>query len=77
MSVRLDFVSASSYGRETVSTGQVQILRDLQDSVEGANALIIDDILETGETLTRIRELIEERGAASVRVATLLHKEEN
>ena len=44
-------------------------------SVEGANALIIDDILETGETLTRIRELIEERGAASVRVATLLHKE--
>ncbi len=75
VSVRLDFVSASIYGRETVSTGQVRILHDLQDSVEGANALIIDDILETGETLTRIRELIEERGAASVRVATLLHKE--
>ena len=75
VSVRVDFVSASSYGAETVSTGNVRILMDLHDSVEGANALIIDDILETGETLTRIRDLIEERGAASVRTATLLQKE--
>ena len=72
--VRLDFVSASSYGSETVSTGKVRILRDLDDLVEGASVLIIDDILETGETLTRIRTMMEERGAASVRVATLLHK---
>ena len=73
--VRLDFVSASSYGSETVSTGPVKILRDLEDAVVGASVLIIDDILETGETLTRIRTMIEDRGAASIRVATLLHKE--
>ena len=75
VSVRLVFVSASSYGTETVSAGRVRILRDLDDSVKGANALIIDDILETGETLSRIQTLIEEGGAASVHVATLLQKE--
>ncbi len=75
VSVHLDFVSASSYGADTVSKGNVQIIRNLGDSIEGAKVLIIDDILETGETLTCIRKLIEDHGAASVRVATLLHKE--
>ena len=45
--VRVDFVLASSYGSETVSTGKVRILRDLDESVEGTSVLIIDDILET------------------------------
>ncbi len=75
VSVRLDFISASSYGTATESTGKAQILRDLDDSVEGVNALIIDDILETGETLSCIKKLLETRGAAAVRIATLLHKE--
>lgn len=75
--VRLDFILASSYGAETESSREVQIVRDLEISVAGEHVLIIEDIVETGETLTRVRELIEERGAASVRVATLLQKKGN
>ena len=74
--VRLGFISASSYGSETVSSGDVQLAVDLAVSVAGADVLVIDDILESGETLTRIRNLIQERGAASVRVATLLQKKD-
>jgi len=75
VNVRLDFVSVSSYGAETISKGEALILRDINDSIDGAKVLVIDDILETGETLTCVRKLIEAHGATSIRVATLLHKE--
>jgi len=71
---RIDFMTLSSYGSGTVSSGNLEITRDITDSVLGANILLIDDILESGRTLAFARKLLLERGANQVQVCVLLDK---
>ncbi len=71
----LDFVTASSYGDGTVSSGKVRLLTNFDSSVEGRNVLIVEDIVETGRTVEHIRNRVASAGALSVRTVTLLHKE--
>lgn len=75
LTVRLDFIVASSYGEGAVSSGEVRIVKDLDFPVTGKNVLIIEDIVETGRTVETVRDRLKEQGATSVRVATILHKE--
>lgn len=70
----LDFMDVSSYGNETVSSGDVKIIKDLDTSVEGRNVLIIEDIIDTGRTLKCLVDLFEKRNAKSVKICTLLDK---
>ncbi|MBQ9632532.1 MAG: hypoxanthine phosphoribosyltransferase [Lachnospiraceae bacterium] len=72
--VMLDFVKASSYGSGTVSSGQVRIDLDVEFPIEGRNVIIVDDIVDSGNTLKALRELFASRGAKSVKVAALLDK---
>lgn len=71
---QIDFMTLSSYGSGTTSSGTVEINRDVSESIEGRDVLIVDDILESGRTLTFARDLIEKRGAKSVKIAVLLEK---
>ncbi|PZP85763.1 MAG: hypoxanthine phosphoribosyltransferase [Azospirillum brasilense] len=71
---QIDFMTLSSYGSSTQSSGNVQIGRDLTDDVKGKTVLIVDDILETGRTLTYARDLLKERGAKEIKIAVLLEK---
>lgn len=70
----LDFMDVSSYGNETVSSGDVKIIKDLDTSVEDRNVLIIEDIIDTGRTLKCLVDLFEKRNAKSVKICTLLDK---
>lgn len=71
---QLDFMTLASYGKDKTSSGQVKLVRDLTESVEGREVLIVDDILESGRTLAYAHDLIKERGAKSIKVAVLLEK---
>jgi hypoxanthine phosphoribosyltransferase len=73
---RIDFMTLSSYGTGTESSGKVRITRDISDDVRGAKILLIDDILESGRTLAFARELLRERGAEVVQSCVLLDKPE-
>ena len=70
----LDFMTLSSYGAGTQSSGQIDIVRDLRESVAGRSVLVIDDILDTGKTLLFARDLLRGRGARNVRICALLDK---
>jgi hypoxanthine phosphoribosyltransferase len=70
----LDFITLSSYGKASESSGSVRIVRDLVMPVEGHDVLLVDDILDTGRTLTAARELLLARSARSVRLCALLDK---
>lgn len=70
----LDFMDVSSYGNNTVSSGEVKIIKDLDVSVKGRNVLIVEDIIDTGRTLASLVELLKSRDAASVKICTLLDK---
>jgi hypoxanthine phosphoribosyltransferase len=70
----LDFITLSSYGKGSESSGSVRIVRDLVMAVEGHDVLLVDDILDTGRTLTAARAILLERGARSVKLCTLLDK---
>ncbi len=74
MRVRIDFVQASSYGAGTESGGEIKIKKDLENDVAGKHVLIIEDIVDSGRTLSLLRKELMERGAASVRIAALLSK---
>lgn len=71
---QIDFMTLSSYGEGTTSSGAVVIGRDLTDEVKGRQILVVDDILESGRTLSFALDLLKERGAADVKVAMLLEK---
>jgi hypoxanthine phosphoribosyltransferase len=73
-SPQVDFMTLASYGRGTTSSGNVEIVRDLTEDVAGRDILIVDDILESGRTLTFARDLIQQRGARSTRIAVMLEK---
>ncbi|MCL2030947.1 MAG: hypoxanthine phosphoribosyltransferase [Oscillospiraceae bacterium] len=74
VSCTLDFLSVSSYWRGTQSSGVVRILKDLDIPLEGRDVLIVDDILDSGRTLSYIINLIESRNPASIRLCALLDK---
>ncbi len=71
---QVDFMTLASYGKNSTSSGKVQIIRDIIEDVRNREVLIVDDILESGNTLTFARNLIKERGAASIKIAVMLEK---
>ena len=71
---QIDFMTMASYGDHMVSSGEIQVVRDLKEDVEGRDVLIVDDILESGRTLAFARDIIKERKAKSVKIAVLLEK---
>lgn len=71
---QIDFMTISSYGAGTESSGQVVVHRDLTESVKDRDVLIVDDILETGRTLHFASDMLKSRGAKSIKVAVLLEK---
>ncbi|MCV6575199.1 MAG: phosphoribosyltransferase family protein, partial [Cohaesibacter sp.] len=72
--LEVEFMSLSSYGRDTKSTGTVRVVRDVETLVDGRDVLLIDDILESGRTLAFAKNLLKERGARRADVAVLLDK---
>jgi hypoxanthine phosphoribosyltransferase len=75
--VEVDFMAVSSYGDHTTSSGTVHIEKDLEVAVQDKDVIIVEDIVDTGLTLLNVYNIVSGRGAASVRVATLLHKPGN
>ncbi|ETO40390.1 Hypoxanthine-guanine phosphoribosyltransferase [Fructilactobacillus florum 8D] len=72
----LDFIDVSSYHGGTKSSGTVKLLKDLDTSVAGRDVLFVDDIVDTGKTLVYLQRLLRNRGAASMKVCTLMDKPE-
>ena len=72
----IDFMAISSYGSSTKSSGVVRILKDLDKPINGKDVLIIEDIVDSGMTLSFLKENLLSRGAASLHIATLLDKPE-
>jgi hypoxanthine phosphoribosyltransferase len=72
--VEVDFIAVSSYGDSTESSGTVQVEKDLEVSIEGKDVVLVEDIVDTGLTLFHVYNIVSGRGAASLRVATLLYK---
>jgi len=72
--VAIDFMAVSSYGSGTKSSGVVRILKDLDRPLEGLDLLLVEDILDSGVTLSYLREMLKDRNPRSVRIATLLDK---
>ena len=72
----IDFMHASSYGKGTVSSGVVTIDKDMTVSIEGKNVILVEDIVDTGRTLYTLKQLLAEKGATSIKVASLLDKPE-
>ena len=74
--VSLDFMSVSSYGDDTKSSGVVKIIKDLDESIEGKNVLVIEDIIDSGRTLSYLLDILGKRNPQSLRLCTLLDKPE-
>lgn len=70
----IDFMATSSYGAGTQSTGVVRILKDLNASITGRNLIVVEDIIDSGNTLSYLVRILQERQPASLRVMTLLDK---
>ncbi|NMB28016.1 MAG: hypoxanthine phosphoribosyltransferase [Tissierellia bacterium] len=74
MPILMDFMAVSSYGKSSTSTGVVRIIKDLDCSIEDKDILIIEDIIDTGLTLSYLTDNLQKRGAKSVKICTLLDK---
>ncbi|SFR71728.1 hypoxanthine phosphoribosyltransferase [Anaeromicropila populeti] len=74
--VTLDFMSVSSYGDGTASSGRVKIVKDLDEAVDGKNVIVIEDIIDSGRTLSYLMDLLGARKPASLKLCTLLDKPE-
>ena len=74
--VSIDFMSLSSYGSDTQSSGEVKIKKDLEESLENKYVIVVEDIVDTGRTLKYLKELLKDRGAADVKLCALLDKPE-
>ncbi|MDD6160580.1 MAG: hypoxanthine phosphoribosyltransferase [Oscillospiraceae bacterium] len=70
----VDFMAVSSYGAGTSSSGQVEIRKDLSDPIEGKDLLIVEDILDSGNTLFYLRDVLAARKPASIKICTLMDK---
>ena len=76
LDVTVDFMVVSSYGAGPVSSGQVEIKKDLSDSIEGRDLIIVEDILDSGNTLYYLIDVLRARKPASIRICTLMDKPE-
>ncbi len=76
LELTIDFMAVSSYKDGTKSTGDVEILKDLSNSIRGKHVIVVEDIVDTGLTLSRLLEILDSRGAASIRLASFLDKPE-
>lgn len=74
--VSLDFMAVSSYGGGTESSGHVEIKKDLDEPLEGRDVLLVEDIIDSGNTLSCLLEILKKRNPASLKVCTLLDKPE-
>src|ERR671912_2205208 len=70
----IDFVAISSYGKSTRSSGEVRLLKDLDSGLEGRNVVIVEDIVDTGLTLTYLQDILRARAPRTLRTACLLSK---
>ena len=73
---RVEFIGISSYGRGKTTSGQVKVTKDLDVSIEGHHVLVVEDIVDSGVTLTYLRNLLKQRRPKSLNIATLLDKPE-
>ncbi len=73
--LEIDFMAVSSYGNQTATSGVVRILKDLDEDLEGRHVVVVEDIIDSGLTLSYLRRNLENRAAASVEVCTLLVRE--
>lgn len=71
---KIDFICVSSYGAGTESQGRINLIKDVSQSVEGVDVLIVEDIIDSGNTLSFILKYFEAKGASSVKICTLLSK---
>ena len=76
LSLKIDFMSVSSYKNGMHSTGDVEILKDLSNSIRGKHVLVVEDIVDTGLTLSRLLDILGTRGANSIKLASFLDKPE-
>ncbi|MBR2349676.1 MAG: hypoxanthine phosphoribosyltransferase [Clostridia bacterium] len=74
LDVRFDFMVVSSYGSSSVSSGEVRIIKDISQPIEGKNVLIIEDIIDTGNTLKNLKRLLLTRNPKSLKICSLLDK---
>jgi len=74
--VRIEFIAISSYGTQKTSSGQVKLTRDLDVTIEGHHVLIVEDIIDSGVTLSYLKQLLENRKPKSLEIVTLLDKPE-
>ena len=74
--VRMDFIGLSSYGKGKTSSGEVRLTKDLDTTIEGYDILIVEDILDSGITLSYLAQVLQQRKPRSIRIATLLDKPE-
>lgn len=74
--VTMDFMSVSSYGNDTKSSGVVKIIKDLDEPLEGKDVLVIEDIVDSGRTLSYLLDILSHRNPRSLRLCTLLDKPE-
>ena len=76
MPMTIEFLSASSYAKGTETTGNVQIRQDFEVDISGKHVLLVEDIIDTGLTLSRLRQMLGVRNPASLKIVTLLDKPE-
>lgn len=74
--VTIDFMSVSSYGAGTESSGHVKIMKDLEESIEGKDVIVVEDIIDSGRTLSHLLDLLKARKPNSIALCTLLDKPE-
>lgn len=74
LEVSVDFMAVASYGRESHSSGEVKLIKDLDSSIEGLDVILVEDILDTGLTLDYLLRILQQRKPRSLRVAALLDK---
>lgn len=74
--LKMEFMVVSSYGDEYKSSGVVKVLKDLDEPIIGKHVLIVEDIIDSGRTLSCIQKMLQERGAESIKLCTLLDKKE-
>jgi hypoxanthine phosphoribosyltransferase len=72
--VTIDFMAVSSYGKNTTSSGEVRVLKDLDSGLQGRNVVIVEDIVDTGLTLAYLQEILHARSPKSLKTACLLSK---
>lgn len=76
LSLTLDFIAVASYGDGTQSSGEVRMIKDLDESIEGKNVIVVEDIIDTGRTLNYLMEMLKKRNPKTLKLCSLLDKPE-